>query len=186
MLFIHKLKGAIYLKKILKFFSYGIIVTVFGLFGFYKYITSQPVVVHASYAEIMSPEKAAAQADNIVIGRVVKNLGTYQENMFPYTDFEIQVEKNLKGVINGNFVFAQEGGYDKDIGKTIQFDNYKIFTPGERYLLFLKKYPDEPAKYYSVGSGPTVYKLEGDKALNMFLQRSLTLDGLEKIIAQHK
>lgn len=139
-------------------------------------ITQHPFVQHTqtSYAKILSDNEATSEANDIIIGRIVKNLKSYEfDGKIVRTDSLIHVEKTLKGNLTGDIIFSQEGGQTKNNGYVI-FDNYNILKPGPQYLLFLdnfpadyvQEYPEQADKFLSVGGPYTVYKVEGKQAKN--------------------
>lgn len=163
-------------------FGIGLILILLG--GSF-YAINHPLIHHvqASYAQILSDTEATIKAKDIIIGKVEKNLNSYEfDGKIVRTDSLIHIEKSLKGDLTGNIAFSQEGGRTKVAGYVI-FDNYEILKPGSRYLLFLDKFPrdyisehpEQTDKFLSVGGPFSVYKIEGKHAKNA-IQTSLDRD----------
>lgn len=153
-------------------------------FGFYQINKTDIVKVHPSYAIKYNPRSASRSAQYIVIGKVNKIIDTEVVG-FPKTLMQINVEENLKGNIGNKFIFTQDGGKSKD-NKIIQFDEYKILTPGQSYVFFLKKHNSKEDIYWSVGGEQTVYGIKGDLAKNTIPGKDIKLKELKNIIKSDK
>ncbi|MBM7868528.1 hypothetical protein GTO89_05090 [Heliobacterium gestii] len=163
-------------------------VIVLSLLCFIAYKVNEPTVTiaHGSLTMRYTDNKAAKEAKYIVIGTVKKHIG-FSNEAFPMTDMTVEIEKSIKGNLNGEIVFVQEGGFDKEENRIIQIDNYKLLKEGNKYLLFLNEVPDEPGKYWSIGGPQTVYGLEKGKAINAHRDAdNKTLAELEDIINNNK
>lgn len=84
----------------------------------------------------MSLERLSAEADTIVLGTVISQASTWNdEHTAIYTDVTITVEEKIKGSPGGEVTFRIAGGIVGDIG--MRTSNDPVFQDGERVMVFL-------------------------------------------------
>lgn len=95
----------------------------------------------------------AAASDAVVIGRVVAGRTSVNDQGITHTDFELQVQRTLKGAptANSSIVVYQTGGPAVN-GYITEIEDDPLFKKGAIYLLFLTYYA--PKQQYSVIGGP--------------------------------
>ncbi|MFZ3101325.1 MAG: hypothetical protein WA131_02620 [Desulfitobacteriaceae bacterium] len=184
------------MKKSLKYTIIGAaILSLIGLGGFGLNLSKPKAVnVQASFDKIRTIEEATNEAENVIIGKVIKNEVAYNYvygEPYPWTDSIVHIEKSFKGNLKGNIVFAQEGGLDKETNTMILLENYNVLTPEQQYVFFIRKayifdgHTEMENKYVSVGGPTTVYRIEGAKAKNVIMpELNKDFSEIEQIITK--
>lgn len=99
-----------------------------------------PVIqtVQTSYAfDVTDPKRLVGWADNVFIGKVEGQSGTYDEDGMVETQFQVKVSENIKGELHGGITVNQQGGYE---GKyLILVENDQLLKEGESYLFISRK-----------------------------------------------
>ncbi|WNF21139.1 hypothetical protein [Mesobacillus jeotgali] len=132
-----------------------------------------PVIqtVQTSHAfDVTDPKRLVGWADNVFIGKVEGQSGTYDEDGMVETQFQVQVSENIKGELHGGITVNQQGGYE---GKNlILMENDQLLKEGESYLFISRK--NEEKNWHTVVPvyGDILIKSEEHKAelLNKYYQ----------------
>jgi len=114
------------------------------------FATPAPKTVHAKaqWAEVYrTPGGLVAGADLIVVAKHVESAPGRVVGNVPFTYNGFQIESVIKGVHERNdLIVEQTGGLTKD-NVILGIDDGGPFTPGQRYLLFLKAQGDNGVYY---------------------------------------
>ncbi|NVP17932.1 hypothetical protein HUU51_04405 [Candidatus Gracilibacteria bacterium] len=95
--------------------------------GIVSYIYHNFVLDFSDYKNVLG------FAENVFVGKVVKNNGTYNNLGAPETHFEVEVLYNIKGKLKGNINTIFEGGYENGI--LIIGEGNRLLEEGGIYLL---------------------------------------------------
>jgi hypothetical protein len=95
--------------------------------------------VDASYAfDVSDPRELALFADNIFIGRVDTEIGTFNDGRMPNTHYRVEVLENVKGRLKGRVRVNQDGGFNEDENTVILMQGDQLLKAGDTYLLVTK------------------------------------------------
>ncbi len=105
---------------------------------------SSNITIHNSYAtDISAPRRLSGIVDNIFIGKVVDQKRTFSRvGDDVWTLFDVQVEENIKGSLDGIVMVNQEGGYDNKLSRMILVEGDSLLIPGETYLFATRFHPE--------------------------------------------
>ena len=93
------------------------IITVFGM-GLYTNTIKLPITYELQpqwSADLASYQGTMKVADNVFVGKVIKQVGTRARYENPETQFEVEVVDNIKGNLQGTAIVSQEGGYKNGV-----------------------------------------------------------------------
>jgi hypothetical protein len=83
-----------------------------------NYFTNNPPenpiirTIALSYAfDVTDTRRLVGWADNVFIGKVIRQDGTKSRNDIPETQFKVELSDNVKGKLNGTVILNQQGGY---------------------------------------------------------------------------
>lgn len=158
------------MKKIIGMVLIGILISgtvVFGNILSNNTTTNKIFADRVTYASIQDLKKAS---DIVIVATVNKQLETYNLNRLAGeqkdamvilgTDYEVNVEKYLKGNGDTKLIVIQEGG---ELNGQIQdMEGRTPMELGKRYVFFLNKNPDN--NKYMFGGDPYKFKLVNGKA----------------------
>ncbi|MDF2607445.1 MAG: hypothetical protein K0S34_1641 [Bacillales bacterium] len=135
-----------------------------------------PVQVKVSIdnsAYLMDRRYLVGEADNVFIGKVVRNLGYQVINDLPETQYEVRVSKRIKGEILGTAIVNQLGG----VKLIYNFVPERTSVVGQRDIeigktyLFVTHY-SWPRNCYTIITGAGLYEItnkeEKDKLIKAF------------------
>jgi hypothetical protein len=80
-------------------------------------------------------------ADNVFVGKVIKQVGTKSLDGNPETQFKVEVSDNVKGEFNGTVIVNQQGGFKRN--ELILFENDQLLHDGQSYLFVTKHLKEE-------------------------------------------
>ena len=122
-------------KRIIIYLS----ITIMGLLSLLITIyASMPV--RKNYVEVFwaididNTEVCAKEAENVFIGEVIKKVGNTISTFMPENQFEVHVEENIKGNLQGNVIVNQSGGYNIFTKTIVLYDGDTLIEEGETYL----------------------------------------------------
>jgi hypothetical protein len=101
-------------------------------------------------------------AHNIVIAKVIKQVGSTNISKIPYSQFEVEIIRNIKGNLTGKIMIYQLGGVTNGVFYVVEpynDKNYKnyLLQLGETYLLALRYNSKNDS--YTLNSHPNARKL---------------------------
>lgn len=111
--------------------------------------------------------KLAGDADAIIIADISAFKQSYNAtgSYLPLTDFEVNVERSLKGDLQkGDKITLEEVGSTRPAGAVS--DAYDLVEVGRKYLLFLDYYPEKQV-YYPLGGPQGKYMVTDGKVYSM-------------------
>ncbi|MFS0862201.1 hypothetical protein [Fredinandcohnia sp. 179-A 10B2 NHS] len=91
--------------------------------------------------DITNPREVVGFADNVFLGKVIKQVDTKSLSGYPETQFEVEVLDNIKGELEGTVKVNQQGGYDGDYLFLMEDD--KLIEAGQTYLFATRYLKDE-------------------------------------------
>lgn len=100
--------------------------------------------IHNSYVtDVSDPRRLSGIVDNIFIGKVVEQKRTFSRvGDDVWTLFDVQVEENIKGSLDGVVMVNQEGGYDTKHSRMVLVDGDALLIPSETYLFATRHDPE--------------------------------------------
>jgi hypothetical protein len=93
----------------------------------------------SSVIDTSNPKSVVGFSDNVFIGKVIKQVDT-RNDIYPETQFEVQVLDNIKGELSGNIKVNQAGGYDGEY--LFLMDGDPLLKEGQTYV-FATRYLKE-------------------------------------------
>ncbi|MEK8133163.1 hypothetical protein WMW72_35400 [Paenibacillus filicis] len=108
------------------------------------FATKRPVIktMALSYAfDVTDTRRLVGWADNVFVGKVVKQVGTKTLIGTPETQFKVEVSDNIKGKFNGTVIVNQQGGFNKF--ELILIENDQLLQEGQSYLFVTKHLKEE-------------------------------------------
>ncbi len=130
-----------------------VIVLGIGIYAGIYYSQPENAPLMASWAiDIYDHEVMVEDSENVFIGTVESVDGNkkHEGTGIPCTIYQVKVDENIKGELNGVVKIVKEGGYD---GRTLFLhDGDKLLEEGKTYM-FCTKYSEEEAAHYA--SAPT-------------------------------
>lgn len=146
-----------------------------------------------SYAEL------AGDADYVIVGKVLKEMGTDYENVVilenedgteredatPYTNYQVKVEENLKGELiqEEPIIITKKGGIMKD-GKTYYiYSDDTLPVEGESYVFYI--YGQKDGSNFVSGPNSTI-PIDGDGNSEITTRSVEIEDESENILKQVK
>lgn len=113
--------------------------------GFLLVQTSKISYAQMDFIVDVTDDRALVGAvDNVFIGKVIAQTGNKSNTVpagkasgfSPQTQFEVEVQENIKGNINGTITVSQYGGYEEKSGvnQLVLIEGDKLLEPGKTYL----------------------------------------------------
>ncbi|RSD25511.1 hypothetical protein [Mesobacillus subterraneus] len=95
------------------------------------------ITIQTSHAfDVSDSKKLVGWADDVFIGKVIKNEGTRDDDGMVETQFKVKVSHNIKGDLGGDVIVNQQGGYT---GNTLVLvENDQLLKEGEQYLFITR------------------------------------------------
>jgi len=162
------------------------IISVFGM-GLYTNTIKLPITyeMQSQWTEDMATyEGTMVAADNVFVGKVIKQVGTQSLYEDPGTLFEVEIISNVKGDLQGTTIVCQRGGYKNGVlyrstdditiisdGPVKEKDN-GLMKEGETYL-FVTRYSPKENNYFVLASPKGTEILSKDKNLDKAALKSL-------------
>jgi hypothetical protein len=78
------------------------------------------------------PRRLVGSVENVFVGRVLAQVSTTILDGEPETQFQVEVQENIKGSLSGKVIVNQEGGRDGD--RLILVEDDALLRPGQVYL----------------------------------------------------
>jgi hypothetical protein len=144
--------------------------------------------------DVSDERQLVGDADNVFVGRVVDEVGAEEIPLLPSdtdaapgsprTQFSVEVERNVKGMLRGTVTVSQEGGYidyvadrGSEKGNRLQslviYEGDRLLESGQRYL-FVTSF-DQGKGYHQVttpGYGDVpIGRGAGEKALEPLVEK---------------
>ncbi|WP_342578105.1 hypothetical protein [Psychrobacillus sp. FSL K6-2843] len=122
-------------------------------------VPENPIIKTMEYSssfDLSDTPRLIGWADNVFIGKVIKQSGTKSLGGIPETQFEVEVTDNIKGDLEETIIVNQQGGYTKE--ELILVENDPLLKEGQLYL-FVTKYLQEENWY-------TLVPVYGDILIN--------------------
>lgn len=88
-------------------------------------------------ADFINPRVLVGASHNAFVGKVIRQVGSERHDLWPETQFEVQVISNIKGNLEGIVIVNQEGGYKDRVLYVFELgdsDSYML-EPGSTYLM---------------------------------------------------
>lgn len=97
---------------------------------------SDATIIEASWAfDLFDQKKLAGASDAIFVGSVIEQIGDESRlEALPETQFRVQVIQTLKGEVPGEVTVSQQGGLDRETGKTVLLEGDPIVLVGKSYI----------------------------------------------------
>lgn len=147
--------------------------------------------VVSQVVRVMNIQTMAKEAELVITGKVVGNLGTLRdigpagEDMV-FTRWRIRPEKELKRATTNEIVVRTLGG--QYLTTIIDVEDQPTFTVGERVTLFLRQPADWKGDYRTVGEFQGKFRLEEKNGKRVAIQsetnKEQSLGELEQTVQQ--
>jgi hypothetical protein len=101
--------------------------------------SSKIAFIHGDYAlDVTQKNEVVGNSENVFLAKVIRKTGTASsyKGEEPYTQFEVEVIRNIKGKLVGTETVNQAMGYDYGLGgKTlVKYEDQEYLQPGKTYL----------------------------------------------------
>ena len=125
-------------------------------------LSQQSYIGHAhAVTDLSDDRKLAGFAQDIVIGRVLEEVGQTEEYGWPETQFKVRVLDVLKGELEGVITVNQQGGIWEQDGSTYRIEgDPDLLEPGRAYLFATRTFSEED--WHTVMPGYGDIKIEAD------------------------
>ncbi|MDQ0888602.1 hypothetical protein QFZ81_003690 [Paenibacillus sp. V4I9] len=91
--------------------------------------------------DVTDTRRLVGWADNVFVGKVIKQDGTKSLDRAPETQFKVEVSDNVKGIFNGTVIVNQQGGFKRN--ELILIENDQLLHEGQSYLFVTKHLKEE-------------------------------------------
>ncbi|WP_052342743.1 hypothetical protein [Bacillus sp. EB01] len=153
---------------------------VLGIFGpkfFNENTPENPLISTIEYShafDVSDTRKLVGWADNVFIGKVIKQSGTKSIDGIPETQFKVEVSENIKGSLDETVIVNQQGGYSED--QLILVENDQLLQEGKQYLFVTKHLKEE--------NWNTLVPVYGDIKINTEEERVKLIEKFRKAIKE--
>lgn len=120
--------------------------------------------------DIYNPREVVGFADNVFLGKVLKQVDTKSLNSYPETQFEAEVLDNIKGELKGTVKVNQQGGYEGEYLFLMEDD--KLLKVGQTYLF--------ATRYLNEENWHTVIPVGGDIPFNTDEEKNTLIEKYKK------
>ncbi|MDQ0888785.1 hypothetical protein QFZ81_003873 [Paenibacillus sp. V4I9] len=113
-----------------------------------NYFTNNPpenpvirTVASSNAFDVTDTRRLVGWADNVFVGKVIKQDGTKSLDSTPETQFKVEVSDNVKGKFNRTVIVNQQGGFKRN--ELILIENDQLLHEGQSYLFVTKHLKEE-------------------------------------------
>lgn len=120
----------------------------------------ETVSTHVSWViDINNPREVVGYANNVFIGKVVRETGVYfmGGSSIPHTSFSVTVLKNIKGELPSTVEVRQGGGVNKQTNELILVDKESILKIDGVYLFATTRQGNDVPWQYLLGGYEKIY-----------------------------